>query len=341
MKLRFTPFDLQLKHAFGISGHTRTFTPLVLVEIEHQGIVGYGEASMPPYLGENQESAQAFLRQIDPMQLHVPEKRDDVTETMQYLDTLAPGNTAAKAAVDIAMHDLLGKLLDRPCYELFGANPLAMPATSFTIGIDSLEMIRNKVKEAAGFQIIKVKLGSDRDREIIRTIRSETDLPLCVDANQGWTNRTQALEMIEWLSDQKVLFVEQPMPKEDWEGNAWLTAKSPLPVIADEACQRLPDVDKMAAVYDGINIKLMKCTGLDEAAKMILRARELDLKILIGCMTETSCAVMAAAALAPLCDWADLDGPWLVSNNPWRAPKLDQGRIQLEYQSGLGLVQVI
>lgn len=337
MKLRFTPFDLQLKHAFGISGYTRTSTPLVLVEIEHQGIVGYGETSMPPYLGETQDSAQTFLRRIDPTQLRVPEKREDIAVTMQYLDTLAPGNTAAKAAVDIALNDLFGKLLNKPCWELFGVKPSDMPPTSFTIGIDSPEKIQAKVKESKGFQIIKVKLGSDRDREIIRTIRSETDLPLCVDVNQGWTNRHEALEMIEWLSEQKVLFVEQPMPKEDREGNEWLTANGPLPVIADEACQRLTDVDKLAGAYDGINIKLMKCTGMTEAAKMIKRARALDLKILIGCMTETSCAVMAAAALAPLCDWADLDGPWLVSNNPWRSPNLKDGRIQLENHAGLGL----
>lgn len=338
MELRFKPFNLQLKHAFGISGHTRTSTPLVLTQIEHEGVIGFGEASMPPYLGENQKTAQQFLGKADLSQFAAPGNRENIAAVMQYLDSLAPGNTAAKAAVDIALHDLLGKLTGQPCYRLFGVNPDAMPATSFTIGIDTPEVIREKIKEAEAFRVIKVKLGSDHDKEIIETIRSETTVPLSVDANQGWKNSEQALEMIHWLSERKVLFVEQPMPKEDIEGNAWLTANSPLPVIADEACQRIEDVERAAGAYDGINIKLMKCTGLSEAARMISRARELNLKILIGCMTETSCAVMAAAALAPLCDWADLDGPWLVANNPWPTPKLEDGRIRLENLPGLGLI---
>ncbi|QEC51745.1 L-alanine-DL-glutamate epimerase-like enolase superfamily enzyme [Anseongella ginsenosidimutans] len=338
MKLNFRPFNLQLRHAFGISGHTRTSTPLVLTQIEHEDHTGFGEASMPPYLGESQETARQFLKKVDLARFSAPQTLEDVSPIMQYLDALAPGNTAAKAAVDIALHDLLGKIKDEPCYRLFGVNPAAMPATSFTIGIDTAEMLRKKVKEAEAFRVIKVKLGSDHDKETIEVIRSETAVPLSVDANQGWKNREEALEMIHWLSERKVLFIEQPMPKEDTEGNAWLRENSPLPVIADEACQRLADVEKAAGIYDGINIKLMKCTGLNEAAKMIKRARELDLKILIGCMTETSCAVMAAAALAPLCDWADLDGPWLVANDPWRTPALQDGSIRLENQPGLGII---
>lgn len=337
MRLRFAPFELQLRHRFGIAGHTRTSTPLVLTEIEYLGTIGNGEASMPPYLAENQETAQQFLSVIDLTPFDAPRNREDIERIMQYVDSVAPGNTAAKAAIDIALHDLLGKLSDKPCYELFGVNPASMPSSSFTIGIDTPEVIRKKVKEAEGFQVIKVKLGSDQDKEIIETIRAETSLPISVDANQGWKHKEAALEMIHWLSERKVLFIEQPMPKEDKEGNAWLTANSPLPIVADEACQRLADVESAAQAYDGINIKLMKCTGLAEAAKMIVRARELNLKILIGCMTETSCAVMAAAALAPLCDWADLDGPWLVANNPWQLPLLEKGRIQLENRPGLGL----
>lgn len=340
MDLRFKPFNLQLKHAFGISGYTRTSTPLVLTEIEYDGITGFGEASMPPYLGENQGTAQQFLGKADLAQFDAPRNLEDIAGVMQYLDSLAPGNAAAKAAADIALHDLLGKLSGQPCYRLFGVNPDAMPATSFTIGIDTPEMIREKIKEVEAFQVIKVKLGSDHDKEIIETIRSETAAPLSVDANQGWKNREQALEMIHWLSERKVLFIEQPMPKENIEGNAWLTSNSPLPVIADEACQRIEDVERAAGVYDGINIKLMKCTGMHEAFGMISKARQLNLKILIGCMTETSCAVMAAAALAPLCDWADLDGPWLIANNPWKAPELENGRIRLENRPGLGLLRI-
>lgn len=339
MELRLKPFDLQLKHTFGVSGHTRTSTPLILVEVVQNGITGFGEASMPPYLGENQETALRYLRKVKLGQFGKLESRDDIASVMEYADSLSPGDAAAKAALDIALHDLLGKLQGEPCYKLFGTSPAAMPVTSFTIGIDTPEMIRNKVKEAEGFKVLKVKLGSDHDKEIIEAVRSETDLPLCVDANQGWKDRSQALEMTGWLSERKVLFIEQPMPKEDREGNAWLTENSPLPVIADEACRRLPDIEAAAGVYDGINIKLMKCTGLNEAFRMIERARGLGLKILVGCMTETSCAVLAAAALAPLCDWADLDGPWLAANNPWQIPRLENGRIVLENRPGLGLLE--
>lgn len=340
MTFSFKPFNLQLRHAFGISGHTRITTPAVLTRMEHAGITGYGEASMPPYLGENQNTAQEFLSGVDLEQFDEPRTLEDIGAIMQYVDSLAPGHTAAKASVDIALHDWLGKALKTPCYGLFGTTPAEMPVTSFTIGIDTPEVVRQKVQEATGFKVIKVKLGSpgySGDKAIVEAIRSETEVPLCVDANQGWEDRHEALDMIHWLSERKVLFVEQAMPKADTEGNAWLTEHSPLPTVGDEAVQRYADVERSRGVYDGINIKLMKCTGLYETHRMILKARELDLKILIGCMTETSCAVMAAAALAPLCDWADLDGPWLLANNPWEPPVLQDGIIRLSTAPGLGL----
>jgi L-alanine-DL-glutamate epimerase-like enolase superfamily enzyme len=182
-----------------------------------------------------------------------------------------------------------------------------------------------------------VKLGRDNDREIINTIRSVTNVPLYVDANQGWTDLQKSLDMTYWLQEQGVVLIEQPMLKTDIDSNAWLTERSPLPIIADEAMQRLPDVEKAKDAYHGINIKLMKCTGLYEASQMIKQARELDMKIMIGCMTETSCAALAGAALAPQCDWADLDGPFLTSNNPFVLPELVDGKWRLDEESGLGV----
>jgi len=212
-----------------------------------------------------------------------------------------------------------------------------MPVTSITIGIDTPEMIIKKVKEAEGCKVIKVKLGRDDDKNLIKTIRSVTNVPLYVDANQGWTHLQQSLDMIHWLHEQGVVLIEQPLPKENIDGNAWLTERSPIPIIGDEAVQRLADVERAQGVYNGINIKLMKSAGMYEAQQMILKARELGLNILIGCMSETSCATLAAAALAPQCDWADLDGPFLTKNSPFITPRFVDGKWVLSGDAGLGI----
>ncbi|PJJ80478.1 dipeptide epimerase [Mucilaginibacter auburnensis] len=334
MKLSYRPFDLLLKHSFTISGHSRVSTPLMLVEIEHEGFTGYGEASMVPYLGESIQSATAYLDKIDITKFKHP---FNFPEIHQYLDSVSIGNTAIKAAVDIALHDLHGKLTNTPCWQLVKSNPVLMPPTSFTIGIDTPVTMREKATEATGFEVIKVKLGSPDDKLAISAIRSVTDVPLYVDVNQGWTDRAEAIEMIWWLFEQGVVLIEQPMPKHDVEGNAWLTAQSPIPIIGDEAVQRLTDVETAIDVYHGINIKLMKCTGMFEAKQMIDKARECGLKILIGCMSETSCATLAAAALAPQCDWADIDGPFLTTNNPFAMPPFYNGKYILGDDAGLGL----
>ena len=254
-----------------------------------------------------------------------------------YLDSIAPGNPAIKAAIDIALHDLDGKIKNKPCWQLLGSDPSLMPVTSFTIGIDTPDVILQKVKEAAHCKVIKVKLGRDSDKELINTIRAVTSVPLYVDANQGWTDLQQSLDMCYWLYEQGVQLIEQPMPKTNPDGNAWLTERSPIPIIGDEAVQRLPDIEKANGVYHGINIKLMKSAGMYEAHQMILKAKALGLKILIGCMSETSCATLAAAALAPQCTWADLDGPFLTSNNPYQIPAFENGRYILDNSPGLGL----
>jgi L-alanine-DL-glutamate epimerase-like enolase superfamily enzyme len=334
MKLTYQPFELTLRHPFTIAKFSRTSTPVMLLQLEHEGQTGYGEASMVPYMGESFESATAFLSKVDAGQFKFP---FDFGAIIAYLDSLAPGNPAIKAAIDIALHDLEGKLLGKPCWELLGSNPTLMPPTSYTVGIDTPEVVLQKVKEGADFKLIKVKLGRDNDKELIQIIRSVTDVPVYVDANQGWTNRKQSLDMTYWLQEQGVVLIEQPMLKTDIEGNAWLTANSPVPIIGDEAVQRFEDVEKARGVYHGINVKLMKSAGMYEAKRMIDKARELDLKILIGCMSETSCASLAAAALAPQCDWMDIDGPFLTNNNPYQTPQIIDGKYQLSAAPGLGL----
>ena len=334
--LRFSPYTLQLKHAFTLSTSTRTTTPVVLTEIEFDGMTGYGEASMPPYLGESHESVVKFLSLLNLSQFSDPFLLIDILE---YVENAMPGNYAAKASVDIALHDLIGKLVGEPFYRLFGLNPSRAPLTSFTIGLDTPEIIKQKVIEAEPYKVLKVKLGRDNDREMVEVIRSLTDKPLCVDVNQGWKDRKLALDMAGWLKGKGVIFLEQPMPKEMKDDIAWLTQNSPLPIVGDEAIQNVHDLLNNRDVYSGINIKLMKCGGLNAAMKMINVARAFGMKVMIGCMTETSCAVTAAAQLSPLVDWCDLDGNLLISNDPFDGLKIVDGKVTLPEKPGIGVMK--
>jgi L-Ala-D/L-Glu epimerase len=337
MELRFRPYTLELKHVFTVASHSRTTTPVMLTEVEHDGLIGCGEAAMPPYLGETQRSAGDFLSKVD---LSIYGNPLELERILADVDALAPGNHAAKAAVDIALHDLVGKLLKRPWYDLWGLDRKNTPYTAFTIGIDRAEIVRQKTIEAEAYKILKVKLGRNSDRMMIETIRSVTDKPICVDVNEGWRDRSLALDMIHWLKERGVLFVEQPLPKQRVDDMAWLTEHSPMPTIGDEAVQRLADIEKAQGVYTGINIKLMKCTGMHEARKMITLARKLGMKVMIGCMTETSCAVSAASHLSPLVDWADLDGALLISNDPFDGTKIIDGKITISDRPGIGVERV-
>ena len=336
LELRFTPYTLQLKHAFTLSTSSRTTTPVMLTEIEYDGITGYGEASMPPYLGESHESVAKFLSLLNLSQFTDPFLMVDI---LQYIDSVMQGNYAAKASVDIALHDLIGKLVGEPFYRLFGLNPAKAPLTSFTIGLDTPEIIKQKVAEAKPYKVLKVKLGRDNDREMVEVIRSLTDKPLCVDVNQGWKDRSYALEMAGWLKEKNTIFLEQPMPKEMKDDIAWLTQKSPLPIVGDEAIQNIGDLLNNRDVYSGINIKLMKCGGLNAAMKMINVARAFGMKVMIGCMTETSCAVTAAAQLSPLVDWCDLDGNLLISNDPFDGLEIVDGKVKLPNRPGIGVIK--
>lgn len=335
LRLAFFPYELKLRHAFNLARSSRTTTPDVQVEIEFDGVKGYGEASMPPYLGESVESVCRFLGRLDLGQFSDPFRIEEIHE---YMESVAPDNRAAKASVDIALHDLCGKIMGQPWYKIWGLDPGRTPCTSYTIGIDTPPVVRQKVAEAAPYRVLKVKMGLDNDRELVETIREcRPDVPLCVDANQGWNDRARALEMCHWLKERGCLFVEQPFDKSRLDDAAWLTERSPLPVIADEAVQRLTDVGRLAGAYSGINIKLMKSTGMHEAYQMAVLARALGMKVMLGCMTETSCAVTAAAQLSPLADYADLDGNLLISNDRFDGLTIENGRVIIPSRPGIGV----
>ena len=297
---------------------------------------------MPPYYGENHETAAKFLQQAGTVLSRLPENfefsKNAIEQILSDIDGLAPGNHAAKASIDIALFDLWGKMEGLPLWQLLGVAPDKMPPTSFTLGMDTPDVLHQKMLEASDFQIIKVKLGSPDDREIIRTIRQVSDKPIYADANQGWKNREEALDLVSWLAGQNVRVIEQPFPKDDLDAAAWLSARAPLPIIADESFQRLSDLSQVADCFHGVNIKLMKCTGLAEGFRAASLAREKGLQLMVGCMTETACGILAAALLAPLCDYADIDGCWLIRNNPFEMPRLEDGRVQFGAGAGLGLV---
>lgn len=332
--LRFKPYELKLKHAFNLAKSSRTTTPDVQVELEYDGIIGYGEASMPPYLGESVESVTKFLSSLNLSQFTDPFRIDDI---LAYVDSVAPNNRAAKASIDIALHDLLGKIMGQPWYKIWGLSPEKIHPTSFTISNDTPDVVQQKIKESEQYKVLKVKMGVPGDKELVETIRKATDRPLCVDANQGWNSKEHALEMCHWLKEKGCIFVEQPLPKEMLDETAWLREKSPLPIIADEAFQRLPDVIKFNGVYDGINIKLMKSTGLHEAYKMAVLAKSLGMYVMLGCMTETSCGIAAAAQLSPMVDWTDLDGNVLIANDRFEGLIFEDGKVIPADKPGLGV----
>jgi L-alanine-DL-glutamate epimerase-like enolase superfamily enzyme len=335
MKLSFEPYELQLRHTFTVASYSRTTTPDVQVKIEYDGFTGYGEASMPPYLGQTVESVTNFLKKVNLEQFRDPFQIDDI---LTYVDGLDEHEPAAKAAVDIALHDLVGKMMGQPWFRIWGLDPEKAPDTTFTIGIDTADVVREKTRECADkFNILKVKVGLDNDKEMIETIREITDLPIAVDANQGWKDKHKALEMIHWLAEHGIVMVEQPMPKEMLDETAWLTENSPLPIFADEAIQRLRDIPSIKGAYTGINIKLMKCTGMREAWKMANYAHAEGMRVMVGCMTETSCAVSAAAQISPVVDFADLDGNLLISNDRFEGMTVVNGKITLPDRPGIGI----
>jgi L-alanine-DL-glutamate epimerase-like enolase superfamily enzyme len=337
MELYYKPENIYFNYPFKIAHGVRTYTSVVFVKIVYNNIAAYGEASLPPYLSETQQSVITFLEKIKPI-LEKLKYPFDLDSVLSEIDQVDANNTAAKAAIDIALHDLIGKIKNETCRKGFGLDEKDSAYTTYTIGIDSEEIIKEKVSQAADFKILKVKLNGENDKKIINAIRSVSSKPIAVDVNQGWTTKEKALKMIEWLSTKNVLLIEQPLPKNNLEDSFWLFERSPLPVIADESVQRLVDIETIKNCFHGINIKLMKCTGINEARKMIVRARELNLKVLLGCMSESSCAVSAAAQLSSLVDYADLDAPLLIKNDFFEGIKFIDGKIYLSEMPGINSV---
>jgi len=337
MKLDYWRYDLKLKHTFTISRSSRTEVPIVLVKFEKDGIIAYGEASPNARYNETPESVIAFLEKIDTSKLSDPFNLEDINE---YLDSIAPGNPSAKAAVDIAIHDWIGKKLGIPLYKFFGAKKEKVPLSTFTIGMDTVDVIKQKVKEAAAYPLLKIKVGLANDEEIIQAVRSVTDKPLRVDANEGWKSKEEALEKINWLATQNVQFIEQPMPSSQIEDIQWLHERVKIPIIADESIESLYDIATVSTAYDGINIKLQKNGGLLKARKLIYAARAHRMKIMLGCMIETSVGITAAAQLSPLVDWNDLDGNVLTSNDPFKGAINENGKLVLNDNPGLGVTPV-
>lgn len=334
MNLKFYPYTINLKEVFTISVNSRITTPAVMVEIENDGITGFGEASLPPYLKETQNSVIDFLKKVD---LSPFSSLMDLNEILDYIEKVDEDNNAAKAALDIALHDLFGKINNLPLYRYLGIEKSEEIYTSYTFGISVDSRIKRKMAEVRDYKFLKVKLGSEKDKSLIELINSLTDKKLFVDINQGWSDEHFALDMIHWLSGKNVLLVEQPLPKNKIKEIKWLKERSPLPIIADEAIQNLADLEICKDIYSGVNLKLMKTGGIRNALKMIQKAKDLNMKIMIGCMTETSCAVTAASHLAPLANWVDLDGAELISNDLFTGMRIENGRIVIPELPGIGI----
>ena len=326
--------ELPLRHAWTISRGTSTSKRNVVVELRSGQHTGLGEAAPNVRYGESAETVLEALRTLAPvLERGDPRHFREVSEALQEA---MPGNGAAKAALDIALYDLAGKTLGVPLYRMFGLNPARMPVTSFSIGIDEPQTLARKVLEAEPYPVLKVKLGAERVREVFGAVRSATSKVIRVDANEAWS-KEQALEHIEWLATQGVELVEQPLPAADVEGAKWLRARSPLPLVADESLIHASDVPRLAEGFHGVNLKLQKAGGIREALRIIDVARACGLKVMIGCMVETSVGIAAAAHLGPLADWLDLDGNLLISEDPFRGHPVVEGRIQLGEGPGLGV----
>ena len=335
MKLNYQTYSLIFKHAFGVSGNTRKETPSVFVRLEENGEYGYGEACLPPYLGETTNGTIAFL-ELAKKKLIEFNTSNNPEEILLIIHQLAQGNNAAKAAIDIALNDLLSKKAGQCFASWKGLTIKRSMPTSFTIGIDSEEKLIQKIKEANDYQILKIKAGTVNDKALISFIRQHTSKPIYVDVNQGWTNKYEALEMANWLHDQNVVILEQPMPKDMQEEMKWLTKHCPILTVADESVKRLSDLQTMNDAFGGINLKLMKCTGLNEAIEMIAFCKQTGLKILLGCMAESSCGISAMAQLMAYADFIDLDSPQLYTNDPFTGLCYEKGNLILPGGKGIG-----
>lgn len=333
------PMRLFLRHTWTTTMSSSDYRDTILYTLHHDGIEAHGEGAPIVRYHESAESGcSAINTKLGPNFFHdfPPEQFD---KTLREVNRRIPGEWAAKAAVAAAILDWNGKRLGVPVYRLFGLDPTEGPLTTFSIGIDTPEKTREKVREAAPYPVLKIKVGLDSDEATINAVRAETKKPLRVDANEGWKTKEEALEKIQWLETQGVELIEQPLPAARLADMDWIRQRVKIPVFADEACLQAADVAKVAPYCDGVNIKLDKCGGILEAYRMIQTARSLGLKVMVGCMVSSSLAITAAAHLAPLLDYADLDGNLLLREDPFTGVQVKDGRLVLPNKPGLGVTK--
>ena len=327
---------LNLQHTWTTTMSSSAYRDTLHVAYTRDGITGHGEGAPIVRYHEDAEgarkaveSARQLLLSADPMQF---------SKDMAQVFRQVPGEWAGKAAIDIALMDWVGQKLGIPLYSYFGLDPKDTPLTTFSIGIDTPEITRQKTREADAFPILKVKVGLATDEPTIEAVRSVTKKPIRVDANEGWKDKEEAVRKINWLEKQGVEFIEQPLPADRIEDTRWIRSRVHIPIIADEACQRASDIPKLKDAFDGVNVKLDKSGGLLEAYRMISIAKSLGMKTMLGCMVSSSVSVTAAAHLSPLVDYADLDGNLLIANDPFRGVLVEKGKLILPTRPGLGLV---
>jgi len=337
MHIDAKPLDLKLTTPFRISRGVQYTSPNVIVEVNHDDYTGYGEASPTEYYGESVETVFACVTMFAGNLGDDPFMIEDI---MQRLDKIIRLNPSAKAAVDMALYDIMGKMLGVPVYKLLGLNPARTPRTSFTIGLDSPAQMAKKALLANNYPILKVKVGTRHDLEILKAIREVSSATIRVDANAGWTPK-EAIRMINALVPYNIEFVEQPITPRDLAGLKLIRDNVPVPIIADESSITCEDIPLLANCVDGINIKLMKCAGIRHALKMIHVARAHNLRVMIGCMIESSLAITAATHLTPLVDYADLDGNLLIDNDPYVGVTVENGKLVLPDRPGLGIQEKI
>ena len=337
LKLVVEQATITTRHPFAIArGSTNGYKRAWVRLVDADGQEGWGEADPSSFYGE---SLDTVLAAFERLKSHLPQDPFDLEGAEARWEKALPKNWSARAALSAALHDLVGKKLGQPVWRLWGLDPKKAPVSSFTIGLDTNEKIEAKVREAEPYPILKIKLGTDRDEEILKTIRAATDKPIRVDANAGWDVK-RAKQMIPRLKDCGVEFVEQPLLPDDLDGLAEVrkvAAKYQMPVVVDESCLVAADIPKLVGRVDGINIKLAKCGSLREALRMIATARAHDMLVMVGCMIETSLGITAAAHFTPLVDAADLDGAALTVDDPFTGATIDQGQIRLPAEPGLGV----
>jgi L-alanine-DL-glutamate epimerase-like enolase superfamily enzyme len=333
VQLRARIVSLKLAEEFAISRATRTTQEVVRVELEHDGMIGAGESAPVYYRGESAESAVEFLTEEAPaLAGDDPFALEAIGRRLEDVD----GQAAGKAALDAALHDWIGERLGLPVWRLLGLSPEA-PPTSYTIGIDTVEGTHRRARAARDFRVLKIKVGGADDLARVEAVRAESDAPLRVDANEGWTLES-ARELVPALVELGVELVEQPFPADDLDSFLGVREVEPRPpIIVDEGCQDLADVGGVAFYADGINVKLAKSGGLREAVRMIHAARALGLHVMLGCMIESQLGIAPAAAIASLVDWADLDGHLLLADEPYTGLELRDGRVLPGPAPGLGV----